>query len=113
MLSGDELLALARDTEIRDLEAHVSALYAMRSEELSSRLNSTLSGYFASLLAAALALNEGGSDSSLAILAGAACVAVVSVVATIVVEIRLAEVRRHSTFATNIVTILARRYRTP
>jgi hypothetical protein len=113
MLSGDELLALARDTDIRDLEGHVGALYAMRSEELSSRLNSTLSGYFASLLAAALALNEGGSDSGLAILGAAACVGVISVVATMLVEMRLRDLRHQSTVAKNIVAILARRYPRP
>jgi hypothetical protein len=113
MLSGDELLALARDTDIRDLEGHVGALYAMRSEELSSRLNSTLSGYFASLLAAALALNDSGTDFILGIVGAATCVGLLSFVATVLVEMRLRELRQQSTASKNIVAILARRYPRP
>jgi hypothetical protein len=109
MLTGQDIRELVRYTRIVDVEAHVTSLYEMRSEELAGRLGAIMGGALASLgtLAAAQWFDAQVGVDWWSISKAGAFLLLLSLMGAVGIRYQLARLRRDSTWAKDLAARLA------
>ena len=116
MLStGHDLTILVHETSITGVEEHIGAVYAMRSEELSSRLGAIIGAYLGSVVAVVIAILQPASPdatpadillSQIRLTAALAIILVTGALLTFDTNRKIALRRHHVLWAKELATLI-------